>query len=96
MAFNFLDFFAKLLVANALLYFVTYFILSFFIEPESVVTEYGLPIVIMIAINSTMKFVYPVAILFTRTKSKSYDFLQSRWHYVAIIITVLSWITAFS
>lgn len=95
MNFNFIDFAAKLLVINVVLFFVTYLTLLY-IEPEYIITEYALPISIMIAINSVMRFIYPAAILFTRTRRESYDFLKSWWHYVAIAISILSWITVFS
>ena len=93
MKFNFLDFASKLLVINVVLFVVVYLTLLYFIEPADIITEYSLPFATMAVINSTLRFVYPVGIVFIRTKKDSYDFLKSWWHYVAITITVLSWIT---
>lgn len=98
MKFNFLDFAAKLLVVNIVLFFVIFLILFSFmrpVEPESILTKYNFLVATMTAVNSLMMVIYPLGIIFTRIKKKSYNFIKSWWHYIAIAFTILYWVKVF-
>lgn len=88
MKLNFVDLFSKVIVVNSVL-----LLLFFGLYYESILAK-DLPLLakLVAAINGVVFFLYPVSILFKRTKVQTYNFIKSWWHYIALTATFLYWI----